>query len=155
MAGDKKAGQFKLRAVLQGHSMDVKQVTAVSEPSGALLTASRDKTARWQYKSFWSWQIHCPRPRVNHLYFRLWYNHEDNSFSTKKVYKGHPKYVNCVAFQVNSPPLCLMNWFIVFRTLLTSFPLALSTLDARMGKLELFCLISRTPCFYWRATKRI
>ena len=46
MAGDKKAGQFKLRAVLQGHSMDVKQVTAVSEPSGALLTASRDKTAR-------------------------------------------------------------------------------------------------------------
>ena len=49
-------------------------------------------------------QIHCPRPRVNHLYFRLWYNHEDNSFSTKKVYKGHPKYVNCVAFQVNLPP---------------------------------------------------
>ena len=46
MAGDKKAGQFKLRAVLQGHSMDVKQVTAVSQPSGALLTASRDKTAR-------------------------------------------------------------------------------------------------------------
>ena len=30
---------------------------------------------------------------------RLWYQHEDNSFSTKKVYKGHPKYVSCVAFQ--------------------------------------------------------
>jgi len=75
MAEDKKASQYKLRAVLQGHSMDVKQVTAVSQPSGALLTASRDKTAR------------------------LWYNHEDNSFTTKTVYKGHPKYVNCIAFQ--------------------------------------------------------
>ena len=64
-----------MRSVLQGHSMDVKQVRVVSEPSGALLTASRDKTAR------------------------LWYHHEDGSYSTKKVYKGHPKYVSCVAFQ--------------------------------------------------------
>ena len=48
MAGDAQGtGQvYKLRSVLQGHSMDVKQVSVVSEPSGALLTASRDKTAR-------------------------------------------------------------------------------------------------------------
>jgi len=77
MAGDAQGtGQvYKLRSVLQGHSMDVKQVSVVSEPSGALLTASRDKTAR------------------------LWYEHEDKSYSTRKVYKGHPKYVSCVAFQ--------------------------------------------------------
>ena len=66
---------YKLRAVLQGHSMDVKQVVSVSQPGGALLTASRDKTAR------------------------LWYQHEDGSYSARKVYKGHTKYVSCVAFQ--------------------------------------------------------
>ena len=37
---------YKLRSMLQGHSMDVKHVHVVQEPSGALLTASRDKTAR-------------------------------------------------------------------------------------------------------------
>ena len=31
---------------IQGHSMDVKQVAAVTEPGGALLTASRDKNVR-------------------------------------------------------------------------------------------------------------
>ena len=46
MAGDKKAGQYKLRAVLQGHSKDVRKVSTVSQPSGALLTASRDQSAR-------------------------------------------------------------------------------------------------------------
>ena len=37
---------YKLRCVLQGHSMDVKHVSIVQEPAGAILTASRDKTAR-------------------------------------------------------------------------------------------------------------
>ena len=45
MAGDAKK-VYKLRSVLQGHSMDVKQVAAVTEPGGALLTASRDKNVR-------------------------------------------------------------------------------------------------------------
>ena len=66
---------FKLRSVLQGHSMDVKEVTLVSEPSGAVLTASRDRTAR------------------------LWYPQQDNTYNVRKVYQGHPKYVSCAAFQ--------------------------------------------------------
>ena len=41
---------YKLRTVLQGHSMDVKHVSLVQEPSGALLTASRDKTGRMWYE---------------------------------------------------------------------------------------------------------
>ena len=36
-----------------------------------------------------------------------------------------------------------------------SFPLALSTPAARMVKLELSCLTSRTPCSYWRGTRRM
>jgi len=55
--------------------MDVKHVHVVQEPSGALLTASRDKTAR------------------------LWYQHEDSSHSVRKIYKGHSKYVSCSAYQ--------------------------------------------------------
>ena len=74
MPGDSKP-VFKLRSVLQGHSMDVKEVTLVSEPSGALLTASRDRTAR------------------------LWYPQQDNTYNVRKVYQGHPKYVSCAAFQ--------------------------------------------------------
>lgn len=66
---------YKLRTVLQGHSMDVKHVSLVQEPSGALLTASRDKTGR------------------------MWYQHEDSSYSVKKIYKGHTKYVSCAAYQ--------------------------------------------------------
>jgi len=66
---------YKIRSVLQGHSMDVKHVSVVQEPSGALLTASRDKTVR------------------------MWYQHEDNSYSVRKVYKGHPKYVSCANYQ--------------------------------------------------------
>lgn len=65
---------YKLRSVLQGHSMDVKSVLACSEPQGALLTASRDKTAR------------------------LWYQHEDRSYSVRKAYRGHTKYVSCAVF---------------------------------------------------------
>jgi len=66
---------YKLRSVLQGHSMDVKHVSVVQEPSGALLTASRDKTAR------------------------LWYQHQDNTHSQKTVYKGHTKFVSCSVYQ--------------------------------------------------------
>eukprot|EP00092_Neocalanus_flemingeri_P037378 GFUD01040702.1.p1 GENE.GFUD01040702.1~~GFUD01040702.1.p1 ORF type:complete len:806 (-),score=248.04 GFUD01040702.1:260-2677(-) len=66
---------YKLRSMLQGHSMDVKHVSVVQEPSGALLTASRDKTAR------------------------LWYQHEDSSHSVRKIYKGHSKYVSCSVYQ--------------------------------------------------------
>jgi len=55
--------------------MDVKHVSVVQEPNGALLTASRDKTAR------------------------MWYQHEDNSHSVRKIYKGHSKYVSCAVFQ--------------------------------------------------------
>ena len=66
---------FKLRSMLQGHSMGVKHVSVVQEPSGALLTASRDKTAR------------------------MWYQHEDNSHSVRKIYKGHTKYVSCSVYQ--------------------------------------------------------
>jgi len=66
---------YKLRCVLQGHSMDVKHVSIVQEPAGAILTASRDKTAR------------------------MWYQHEDNSYSVRKIYKGHAKYVSCCVFQ--------------------------------------------------------
>jgi len=66
---------YKLRSMLQGHSMDVKHVSVVQEPSGALLTASRDKTAR------------------------MWYQHEDNSHSVRKIYKGHTKYVSCSVYQ--------------------------------------------------------
>jgi len=65
---------FKLRSVLQGHSMDVKAVSACCDPPGALLTASRDKTAR------------------------LWYQHDDNSHSVRKVYRGHSKYVSCAVY---------------------------------------------------------
>ena len=60
---------YKLRSMLQGHSMGVKHVSVVQEPSGALLTASRDETAR------------------------MWYQREDNSHSVRKIYKGHTKYV--------------------------------------------------------------
>lgn len=66
--------QYKLRCVLQGHAMDVKSVFACSEPNGALLTTSRDKTAR------------------------LWYQHEDLSYSSRKTYQGHPKYVSCAVY---------------------------------------------------------
>lgn len=65
---------YKLRSVLSGHSMDVKYVSVVPEPPGSIITASRDKTAR------------------------LWYPHEDMSYSVRKVFKGHPKYVSCVAY---------------------------------------------------------
>ena len=68
---------YKLHAVLQGHSMDVKHVSAVVEPSGALLTASKDKTAR------------------------MWYQHEDNKYSVRKIYKGHTK---CVSYAVYQEP---------------------------------------------------
>jgi len=74
MAGET-APVYKLRCVLQGHSQDVKQVSLVSEPTGALLTASRDRTAR------------------------LWYPQQDNTYNVRKVYQGHPKYVSCAAFQ--------------------------------------------------------
>jgi len=66
---------YKLRTVLQGHSMDVKHVGVVVEPSGALITASRDKTAR------------------------MWYQHDDNTYSVRKIYKGHTKYVSCAVYQ--------------------------------------------------------
>jgi len=66
--------QYKLRSVLSGHSMDVKCVSVVPEPPGSIITASRDKTAR------------------------LWYPHEDMSYSVRKVFKGHPKYVSCVTY---------------------------------------------------------
>ena len=46
MAENGGGGQYKLRCVLQGHSMDVKSVYSCSQPQGALLTSSRDKTAR-------------------------------------------------------------------------------------------------------------
>ena len=40
---------YKIRAVLQGHSADVKQVAASLTSDGSLVSASRDKTARlWQ-----------------------------------------------------------------------------------------------------------
>lgn len=39
-------GQYKLRCVLQVHSMDVNSVHSCSQRQGALLTSSRDKTAR-------------------------------------------------------------------------------------------------------------
>ena len=73
MPGDSSKPVFKLRSVLQGHSMDVKEVTLVSEPSGAVLTASRDRTAR------------------------LWYPQQDNTYNVRKVYQGHPKYGEFVA----------------------------------------------------------
>jgi len=66
--------QFKLRTVLHGHSMDVKAVFPCSEPAGALLTASRDLTAR------------------------LWYQQEDHSYTVRKAYRGHTKYVSCCVF---------------------------------------------------------
>ena len=66
--------QYKLRATLQGHSMDVKSVFACAEPAGALLTTSRDQTAR------------------------LWYQQEDNSYNARKVYRGHTKYVSCAVY---------------------------------------------------------
>ena len=47
----------------------------MSEPGGALVTASRDRTAR------------------------LWYPQQDNTYCVRKVYQGHPKYVSCAAFQ--------------------------------------------------------
>jgi len=61
---------YKLRAVVQGHSADVKDVEAFQ--GGAILSASRDKTAK------------------------LWIPHDDNTFGCKKTFKGHPKYVSCV-----------------------------------------------------------
>ena len=66
--------QYKLRATLQGHSMDVKSVFACAEPAGSLLTTSRDQTAR------------------------LWYQQDDNSFNARKVYRGHTKYVSCAVY---------------------------------------------------------
>jgi phospholipase A-2-activating protein len=72
--GEASGPQYKLRSVLHGHSMDVKWVSACSEPAGALLSASRDKTAR------------------------LWYQHEDLSYSARKVYRGHTKYVSCAVY---------------------------------------------------------
>jgi len=63
---------FKLRAVLQGHSADVKQVAASLTSEGSIVSASRDKTAR------------------------LWQPMEDNTFSLRKTFQGNPKYVSCV-----------------------------------------------------------
>jgi len=65
---------YKLSSILQGHSMDVKSVNPCSEPPGALVTASRDKTAR------------------------LWYRQQDGSYSQRKVFRGHTKYVSTAVF---------------------------------------------------------
>jgi len=63
---------YKLRAVLQGHSADVKMVQTSLTSLGSILSASRDKTAK------------------------LWLPLDDNTYSLRKTYKGHPKYVSCV-----------------------------------------------------------
>jgi len=68
------SNEYKLSTVVQGHSMDVKSVSACSEPALALLTASRDKTAR------------------------LWYRGAEGSYSQRKVYRGHAKYVSAAVF---------------------------------------------------------
>ena len=70
-------GEYKLSCVLQGHSMDVKSVTVCCEPEGALLTASRDKTARLWYRG----QPASP-------------SEGGQSYSSRKVYRGHAKYVS-------------------------------------------------------------
>ena len=46
MAENGGSGEYKLRCVLQGHSMDEKSVHSCSQPQ-ALLTSSRDKTAKY------------------------------------------------------------------------------------------------------------
>jgi hypothetical protein len=55
--------------MLQGHSMDVKQVSV--RPSS--------------------------QPAEDG---RMWYQHEDNSHSVRKIYKGHTKYVSCSVYHV-------------------------------------------------------
>lgn len=62
---------YKLRAVLHGHSADVKDVEASLTSTGALISASRDKTAK------------------------LWLPIE-NGYSLRRTFKGHTKYVSCV-----------------------------------------------------------
>ena len=78
--------EYKLSCVLQGHSMDVKSVTVCCEPEGALLTASRDKTARLWYRG----QPASP-------------SEGGQSYSCRKVYRGHAKYVSCAVFSESEP----------------------------------------------------
>ena len=52
---------YKIRAVLEGHSADVKQVAASVTSEGCIVSASRDRTAR------------------------LWQPMEDNTFSLRKL----------------------------------------------------------------------
>jgi len=63
---------YKIRAVLQGHSADVKQVAASLTSDGSLVSASRDKTAR------------------------LWQPMDDNTYTLRKTFRGSLKYVSCV-----------------------------------------------------------
>jgi len=62
---------YKIRAALHGHSADVKDVEASLTSAGALISASRDKTAK--------------------LWMPL-----DASYTLRKTFKGHTKYVSCI-----------------------------------------------------------
>ncbi|CAH1243636.1 PLAA [Branchiostoma lanceolatum] len=66
-------GVYKLRCSLIGHSMDVRAVAAAVFPDGAVVSASRDQTAR------------------------LWApNSDDNSFMEAHVMTGHSKFISSV-----------------------------------------------------------
>ena len=83
---------YKLHTVLQGNSMDVKHMCLVKEPSGALLTASREKTGKMWYENNDLNSIIVSTHNVRYML-------EDNSYIMKNTYKGHTKYVSCVAYQ--------------------------------------------------------
>ena len=72
--------------------MDVKHICSVKEPSVALLTASKDNTGRMWYENNGLNSISLPTCNVRNKL-------EDNNYIMKNIYKGHTKYVSCVAYQ--------------------------------------------------------
>ena len=62
---------YKLSAILDGHSNDVRSVAPF--PGGSIISGSRDKTVK------------------------LWASTSDQSWSPQVVYEGHTNYVSCLA----------------------------------------------------------
>lgn len=62
---------YKLSAILDGHSNDVRAVAPL--PGGSIISGSRDKTVK------------------------LWASNSDQSWSPQVVYEGHTNYVSCLA----------------------------------------------------------
>lgn len=124
---------YKLSAILDGHSNDVRAVAPL--PGGSIISGSRDKTVK------------------------LWASNSDQSWSPQVVYEGHTNYVSCLAVM----PGILISLFFSYEYFeLTCFfqpmrhiLMVLYTLVLMTPKLERTCHIRRFQITFWKVMKQM